>query len=188
MNRGMLAAVLALSIAGCAAPEFVVDGPFARPLKEFRRIEAREATVALEQAATSREQADAARTFAAGFGQALVHRLHRWNVLDGADGPWLRFDVRIVAYEWEFSAGSSESPPRATASIRVAVTFHDEDGKRIGGGTVASVDWGSSTQAALERAEKKAVSSVYKFIRKAVGKKAAPETPEPEPPAPDLSP
>jgi len=176
-------AALSALVAGCAAPDFVVDGPFGRSLKEFRRIEIRPVRLALESQNPTQEQSQRAREFAAEFGNALVHRLHRRGYLDAAEGPTLVLECRVLKVEWTEVAGNEYSPSRSDARIQLAVTFRDESGTRIGSGRVSASGAGSMPRFALENARNGAVASVYKFLRKGVGRhleKGSEEIPEPE--------
>jgi hypothetical protein len=177
----ILAVLVALS-AGCAAPNFVPDGPFGRSLKDFRRVEIRPVRVTLESKNATKEQAERAREFAAEFGGALVHRLHHRGYLDAAEGPTLVLESRVLKCEWTEIAGNDTSPSHSDALLRVAVTFRDESGTRIGGGTVTATGAGAMPRFALENARNGAVASLYKFIRKGIGRKGMNEAEEPAEP------
>jgi hypothetical protein len=59
------------------------------------------------------------------------------------------------------------------------VLFKDEEGREVGSGTVMATDIGSSPRTAMERSEKRVIMSVYKVIRKSVGRKIEKDLPEP---------
>jgi hypothetical protein len=178
-----LFAILMAWPTGCAAPDFVIDGPFGRSLNDFRRIEIRPVRVALASANATPEQAEKARGFAAEFGNSLLHRLHRRGRLDAAQGPLLVVECRVLRYEWTEVEGNQDARARSDARIQVAVTFRDEAGTRIGSGTVLATGAGSAPHLALEDAGNGTVASVYKFIRKGLGRKEekdGTDSPEPE--------
>jgi hypothetical protein len=180
--RWLCGAILA-GLLGCAPPSFLPEGPFARPLGEFRRIHIRPVRVELASPSPTREQVQGAELFAIEFRKALVHRLHRKGLLDAPEGPTLLLDVRIVRYEWEVVPGGADLPPRTDSRIDVAVTFRDEAGSTIGTGSVAATGAGSAPRFSLENSEKAAISSIYTFIRKSLRRKTeadAPETPDAE--------
>ncbi len=184
MSRAPWTFLLALGFAGCAAPDFVIEGPFVRSLKEFRRLEIRPVQVALQSANPAPEQLQGAKAFAAEFGDALLHRLHRRGRLDAVQGPTLVLECRVLKYEWKETAGNESVESRTNAVIQVSVSFRDESGARFGSGSVTATGAGSTPRDALEDARNGAVASVTKFIRKGMGRTKEPE----EPPEPEIRP
>jgi hypothetical protein len=182
----LLSALLPLLVWGCPAPAFVPEGEFNRPLKEFRKLECRVLSMESARIEAPADGPAQAKAFARDYRQEVNYKLHRRKILDAADGPLLVVEGQLLRYECRVTSEASESTAqRLTATIEVRFTFKDEAGARLGGGTVTAVESELNPRAALEKAEAQIVASLAKFIRKAIGRKAEPES---EPSAPAVTP
>jgi hypothetical protein len=173
-------AILLLLGGACTTPEFSSEEAFTRPLKEFARLEPR--TLALELAKNTDlpRRDDWATAFSKDYREALLYRLHRRRFLDKMDGPLLVLEGRVLKYEWTVTPPTTETGEQAAGTIEVAFSFKDETGTRIGGGTVTANESGMDARTVMEKAGRSVVSSVYKFLRKQIGRPAQPEPAEPE--------
>ncbi len=176
----LAAAFVLTPLTGCGAPEFVAEGPLLRPLNQFKRMEARPLSNQLQSMAGLPERDAWAATFSKDYRKRLYLGLHRRKTLDALEGPILVLEGSVTKYEWSTTPGTSDTSERTTGTLVVEFAFWDESGTRLGGGRVTAVEYGLTPREAMQKAEKHVVASVVKFIRKAIGYKTEPETPEPE--------
>lgn len=185
---GRLSGALSVSLllllgAGCPSPNIVLEGPFTRSLKSFVRMDPRILTLdpALKEGPS--ERGEWIQAYAREYRKDLLYRLHRKKFLDAPDGPMLIVEGRLLKYEWTETQGTSERPSSAEGTLEVAFTFKDETGARIGAGTITAAGHASGPRGAMESAEKQVVYSLYKFLRKAIGRpESGPAETEPEAP------
>jgi hypothetical protein len=177
--RTILPGVLLVLASGCPSPTLVPEGTFTRPLREFARIEPRPLALDLDQTQDLSGRMEQAQAFSREYRKELLYRLHRRRILDQLEGPLLLLDGRLKTYRWTVTPGTAETPEQVEGTIAVSFTFLDGKGVPIGSGTVTATETGSEPRGVMERAEKRLVYSVYKFLRKEIGRAAEPEAPEP---------
>jgi hypothetical protein len=181
--KGRLAGPLAilLTLSACTRASYVADGPLARPLTQFNRIDVRavENKVPAKAAApeTSPPPAD---KFLQSFRLDLTNRLHRKKVLHFASGPMLILQASLLKYDCDSRSPSYEND-RLTSqgTIELEIVLSDESGKRIGGGKAAMTGLGSSVENAMKETQKKIVAAIGDYIKKSARGN------EPDPPGSD---
>jgi hypothetical protein len=165
---------------GCAAPPFVTEGVFTRPLTEFRRIEPRTLSLGPLQVDGPPECRSRAQAFSTDYRQAIAYRLHRKKILDAPEGPVLVVEGELLRYTIVTLPGT---PEHVTATVEARIVFKDETGNRLGSGRITATQGNDNLRGAIDAAEKQVIASLYKFLRKAVTGKSEAEKAEPEPPA-----
>jgi hypothetical protein len=173
--------VLLAAAAGCSRAEYVPDGPLAKPLTQFERIDIRPLA---DKLPATRPESDlpgvSPQNFMQFFRKDLTLRLLRRNVFALSNGPLLVLQGSLVHYHCE-----SRKPTHAKdnltnkATIVVEILLTDEAGNRVGGGK-SSIEYGGSTQdGALNGAEVRVVRAVAAYLRKAARTQGADEPDDP---------
>ncbi|HVE39437.1 MAG TPA: hypothetical protein VNM14_06075 [Planctomycetota bacterium] len=176
---GTLALLITLS--ACTKAAYVADGPLARPLTQFNRIDVRAITnKAPAMPATSETPPPPADKFVQTFRLDLTNRLLRKKVLHYASGPMLILEAALLKYRCESRSPSYERDILVfQGTIEVEIALSDESGKRIGGGKAVMTAPGSTPELAMKEAQKKIVASIGDYIKKSA------RGSEPDPPGSD---
>ena len=181
MNRPVAAAAAFLALlCACSRADYVPDGPLAKPLGQFDRIDVR--TLSNKAAPTSGEAtAVSPDAFIQLFRKDLTNRLHRRKVLNLASGPMLILDGSVLKYQCE-----SRKPAYARdnltnkAMVEVEIVLTDQSGARIGGGKASIEYLGSTQDGAFSGAETRIIRAIAAYLRKAV-RGAEPDEPDDSP-------
>ncbi len=177
---GGLLALLAM-LSACMKAAYVADGPLARPLTQFNRIDVRAVTNKVPAVpATSETPPPPADKFLQTFRLDLTNRLHRKKVLHLSSGPMLILEASLLKYSCESRSPSYENDRLTNqGTIEVEIALSDETGKRIGGGKSAMTALGSTPELAMKEAQKKIVAAIGDYIKKSA------RGSEPDPPGSD---
>jgi hypothetical protein len=178
-RRLVLATAILAAVSGCTRAAFVPDGPLARPLTEFERVDIRALVDKMPAAGPAAASPD---SFLKDFRKALTSRLQRSKVLNLTNGPMVILEGTLLRYHCE-SRPPSYAKDNLTdkATIEVAIVLTDEAGKRVGGGKAGVEYAGQSADAACKGAEKRIVAAIAGYLRKSARGKE-PESPDPDDP------
>jgi hypothetical protein len=184
MNRRLAALIATLAaLSACAKGVYVADGPLARPLTQFERIDVRamanKVPAGQEPSETPPSSAD---KFLHSFRLDLTNRLHRKRVLHLASGSMLILQASLIKYECVSRSQSNDRDILAyQGTIEVEVVLTDESGKRIGGGKASNSEMGSTAEDAMKEAQKKIVAGIGDYIKKSA-RGSARDVPDPDEP------
>lgn len=166
--KGRFVAVLAIMATGwaCSRADYVPDGPLAKPLIGFDRIDVR----ALQNKVPPKT-ADALPTspdkFIEFFRKDLTARLHRRKAFSLASGPMLIVDGSVLKHQCE-----SRPPTHARdnmtnkATVEIEIVLTDQAGTRLGGGKCFIEYLGSTQDGALNGAETRISRAIAAYLRK----------------------
>jgi hypothetical protein len=166
--KGRFVAVLAIVSTGfaCSRADYVPDGPLAKPLTGFDRIDVRALQNKVppktaEQATVSPDK------FIEFFRKDLTARLHRRKAFDLASGPQLIVDGSVLRYQCE-SRPPTHAKDNMTnkATVEVEIVLTDQAGARLGGGKCFIEYLGSTQDGALNGAETRISRAIAAYLRK----------------------
>jgi hypothetical protein len=182
-RRLILATAILAAASGCTRAAFVPDGPLARPLTEFERVDVRPLLNKMPAGAGSAEPPAASpNLFLQSFRKEMTSRLQRSKVLNLTNGPMVILEGTLLRYTCERRPPSyAKDNLTDKGTIEVTIVLTDEAGKRLGGGKAAVEYAGSTPDAAMKGAEKRIVAAIAGYLRKSVRGKE-PEAPDPDDP------
>jgi len=178
--NGRFGAVLVILAAGwaCSRADYVPDGPLAKPLAQFDRIDVRAIANKVPEK-PGEPPSVAPDTFLQGFRKDLTHRLHRRKVLSLSSGPALILEGSLLRYECE-----SRKPTHAKdtmtnkGTIELEIVMTDQAGTRIGRGKASIEYLGNTQDGAMSGAETRILRAIAAYLRKsATGSGPDPDDP-----------